>query len=178
MRRSTAEGVSRADSPSRSNARIAWRARGLAIGVAALAGCIAPMTPMQRMQDAANDLTTASRFGRMDMAMERVSQTSRDEFTRKHAGWGSAIRIADCDLSGLRLLDKDHAAVTLTVSWQRIDESDLRGTQISQKWQDHQGKWLLESEERIAGDVGLLGEPTTVVRAAPSRTQFESIIIR
>ena len=102
------------------------------------------------MQDAANDLTTATRFGRMDMALERVNRERREEFMRKHAGWGSAIRIADCDLSGLRLLDKEHAAVTLTVSWQRIDETDLRGTQIAQKWQDHHGRWLLESEERIA----------------------------
>jgi hypothetical protein len=141
-------------------------------------GCVAPMTPVQRMQDAANDLTTATRFGRMDMALERVNRDSRDEFVRKHAGWGSAIRIADCDLSSLRLTDKEHATVTLTVSWQRIDESELRGTQIAQKWKDHQGRWLLESEERIAGDFGLLGEPTTVVHGAPTRTQFESIVIR
>ena len=136
------------------------------------------MSPLQRMQDAANDLTTATRFGRMDMALERVSHASRDEFVRKHAAWGSTIRIADCDLSGLRFLDKEHAAVTLTISWQRIEESDLRGTQISQKWKDHRGRWLLESEERVAGDVGLFGEPTTVVRAAQGRTQFESITIR
>jgi hypothetical protein len=141
-------------------------------------GCVAPMTPVQRMQDAANDLTTATRFGRMDMALERVSHDSRDEFVRKHAGWGSAIRIADCDLSSLRLTDKEHATVTLTVSWQRIDESELRGTQIAQKWKDHRGRWLLESEERLAGDFGLLGEPTTVVHSPPTRTQFESIVIR
>jgi hypothetical protein len=150
----------------------------LALAAISLAGCVAPMTPMQRMQDAANDLTTATRFGRMDMALQRVSHASRDEFIRKHAGWGSAVRIADCDLSGLRLLDKEHAQATLTVSWHRIDESELRGTQIAQKWQDHRGRWLLESEERIAGDIGLLGEPITVVRAAPTRTQFESITIR
>lgn len=138
---------------------------------------MAPMSPVQRMQDAANDLTTATRFGRMDMALERVSHASRDEFLRKHAGWGSTIRIADCDLSSLRLLDREHAAVTLTVNWQRIDESELRGTQIAQKWRDHRGRWLLESEERIAGDIGLLGEPTTVVRAPAQRTQFESITI-
>ena len=28
-------------------------------------------TPVQRVQDAANDLTTATRFGRMDVAVER-----------------------------------------------------------------------------------------------------------
>ena len=150
----------------------------LALAAMSIAGCVAPMTPMQRMQDAANDLTTATRFGRMDMALLRVSVAGRDEFVRKHAGWGTVVRIADCDLSGLRLKDKEHAQVTLTVSWHRIDETELRGTQITQTWQDHRGRWLLESEERLAGDIGLLGEPTTVVRAPQSRTQFESITIR
>ena len=136
------------------------------------------MTPAQKMQDAANDLTTAMRFSRMDAALERVGNDSRAEFMRKHAAWGGAIRIADCELSGLRFVDEEHAEITITVSWQRIDESDLRGTQIVQRWKSNHGKWLLESEERLAGDVGLLGEATTVVRAAPSRTQFESITIR
>jgi hypothetical protein len=143
-----------------------------------LVGCMGAMTPMQKMQDAANDLTTATRFSRMDAALERVSNDGRADFMRKHAAWGGAVRVADCDLSGLRFIDKEHAEVMLTVSWQRIDESDLRGTQIVQKWKEASGKWLLESEERVAGDVGLLGEATTVVRATPSRTQFESIIIR
>jgi PBP1b-binding outer membrane lipoprotein LpoB len=143
-----------------------------------LSGCMHALSPAQKMQDAANDLTTATRFGRMDAALERVSNEGRDDFLRKHAAWGSAIRVADCELSGLRMTDQESATVTLTVSWQRIDESDLRGTQITQHWKSHQGKWLLESEERSAGDVGLLGESTTVVRAAPTRTQFESITIR
>ncbi|HMI84156.1 MAG TPA: hypothetical protein VK550_08670 [Polyangiaceae bacterium] len=178
MRKSIGLRPSLANSRARATARIAEVASCLAVSGAMLLGCFAPMSPVQRMQDAANDLTTATRFGRMDMALGRVSQASRDEFIRKHAGWGSAIRIADCDLSSLRLLDRDHAAVTLTISWQRIDESDLRGTQIAQKWRDDHGRWLLDSEERIAGDIGLFGEPTTVVRAAQTRTQFESIIIR
>src|SRR5690348_621300 len=51
----------------RGSARVAMGACWLALGALA-GGCIAPMTPLQRMQDAANDLTTATRFGRMDMA--------------------------------------------------------------------------------------------------------------
>jgi hypothetical protein len=113
----------------------------------------------------------------MDAALERVSNSGRADFIRKHAAWGAAIRVADCELSGLRFIDEETAEVMLTVSWQRIDESDLRGTQIVQHWKSSHGKWLLESEERSAGDVGLLGESTTVVRATPTRTQFESIII-
>jgi hypothetical protein len=141
-------------------------------------GCLGNFTPVQRVQDAANDLTTATRFGRMDIAMERVSRTGRDQFTARHASWGASLRIVDCDILGLRLRDKEHADVTLGVNWQRIDDSEMRSTQIAQHWRDHHGTWLLETEERASGDVGLLGEPTTVVRPTPSRAQFETITIR
>jgi hypothetical protein len=144
----------------------------------ALSGCLGNFTPVQRVQDAANDLSTATRFGRMDIAMERVAKAGRDQFNAKHAGWGSSLRIVDCDILGLRLRDKEHADVTLGVNWQRIDDSEMRSTQIAQHWSDHHGTWLLETEERSSGDVGLLGEATTVVRPAPSQAQFETITIR
>jgi hypothetical protein len=150
----------------------------MALLPALIAGCIGNMTPVQRMQDAVNDLTTATRFSRMDIALERVARTGREEFLQRHAAWGSSLRIADCDVAGVRLADKEHATVNVMVSWQRIDESELRSTQILQKWQDHNGRWLLHSEERLGGDVGLLGEATTVVRSAPNRVQFGSITIR
>jgi hypothetical protein len=143
-----------------------------------LSGCLGNFTPVQRVQDAANDLNTASQFGRMDIAMERVSKAGRDQFTVRHAGWGSSLRIVDCDILGLRLRDKEHADVTLGVNWQRIDDAEMRSTQIAQHWSDHRGTWLLETEERSSGDVGLLGEPTTVVKPAPSQAQFQTITIR
>jgi hypothetical protein len=143
-----------------------------------LGGCLGNFTPVQRVQDAANDLSTATRFGRMDIAMERVSKAGRDQFNVRHAGWGSSLRIVDCDILGLRLRDKEHADVMLGVNWQRIDDSEMRSTQIAQHWTDHHGAWLLETEERSSGDVGLLGEPTTVVRPTPSRAQFQTITIR
>ena len=143
-----------------------------------VSGCLGNFTPAQRVQDAANDLTTATRFGRMDVAAERVSKAGRDQFARRHAGWGASIRIVDCDILALRLRDKEHADVSLGVNWQRIDDVEMRSTEVAQHWQDHQGAWLLETEERASGDVGLLGEPTTVVRPKPSGAQFETITIR
>src|ERR1700710_736983 len=87
----------------------ALRFAGAAIAAVSLGACIGAMTPVQRMQDAAIDLNTAARFGRMDVAIERVSQAARDEFVRKHATWGGAIRVADSEIAGMRLLDKENA---------------------------------------------------------------------
>ena len=54
----------------------------------------------------------------------------------------------------------------------------MRSTELVQHWTDHKGTWLLETEERARGDVGLLGEPTTVVRPTATGAQFETITIR
>jgi hypothetical protein len=141
-------------------------------------GCVGNFSPVQRVQDAANDLSTATRFGRMDIALERVSRGERDRFVREHASWGSSVRIVDCDIVGMRLTDKEHADVMLAVSWNRLDQSEMRVTQITQRWSDHRGAWLLDTEERAGGDVGLLGEATTVVKPSQRPVQFETITIR
>jgi len=146
--------------------------------VGGLAACIGNLTPVQRAQDAANEFTTAARFGRTDMALERVSRDERDRFLRRHAAWGTAVRIVDCDILGVRLTDREHADVMLAVSWHRVDESEMRVTHVAQRWGDHRGAWLLDSEERAGGDVGLLGEPATVMRPAAGPVQFETITIR
>jgi hypothetical protein len=144
-----------------------------------LAGCLGNFTPVQRVQEAAHDLTTAARFGRMDIALERVSRNAREDFVKRHAAWGNAVRVVDSEVHGMALRDKEHADVFVTVGWQRIQESEMRVTYLAQHWRDHRGSWLLEGEERTAGDVGLLGEPITIVH--PARTdnvQFDSITIR
>jgi hypothetical protein len=147
----------------------------LLVGTAA---CIGNLTPSQRAQDAAIDFTTAARFGRMDIAIERVSKEDRERFAKQHAAWGTSIRIVDCDMLGLRITNKDHAEAVVSVSWHRVDESEMRITQIAQHWRDHRGAWLLDSEERTAGDVGLLGEAATIMRPTTGPAQFETITIR
>ncbi|HEX9297128.1 MAG TPA: hypothetical protein VF881_14895 [Polyangiaceae bacterium] len=148
------------------------------VAVLFMGGCVGHLTPLQRVQDAAQELNVATRFGRMDLATERVNRKTREQFVRQHSNWGSTVRVVDCEVSGLRLRDPEHAEVTVTVNWQRFDDSELRATHIAQRWQDHRGTWLLESEQRTGGDVGLLGEPTTAVRPPAQQVQFETITIR
>lgn len=140
--------------------------------------CMSGITPAQRVQDAANDYATAVRFGRMEVAAGQVSQNGHGAFVRQHAAWGNTLRVLDCELLALRLREKDHAEVVVSVSWQRVDETETRVTQVAQLWKDDSGSWRLESEERSRGDVGLLGEPVTVVPAPAGPTQFRTITIR
>jgi len=59
----------------------------------------------------------------------------------------------------MRWVERNHADVSLHVSWLRTAEADVQDTQLSQRWHDDEGKWLMTSEERVAGAVGLFNEP-------------------
>jgi hypothetical protein len=115
----------------------------------------------------------------MDVALDQVSRTAREEFAKQHAAWGNRVRVLDCEVSGLRLRDSEHADALLSVNWQRTDESEMRATQIAQRWSRHRSPWRIESEERARGDLGLLGEPQEdAPKALPAEKQFRTITIR
>jgi hypothetical protein len=137
----------------------------LAAVFALATGCMAPASPAQRLSDSAYDVSSAMRFGRMDIATEHVAADARAEFARKHAAWGRSVRIVDVELADLRLRDKDNADVVLQVSWQRANEADVRWTAVSQTWHDDRG-WRLVKVERSAGDHGLLADDTQPSGAA------------
>lgn len=145
---------------------------------ACMAACLGGYSPTERVQEAAQNLNMAARLGRMDIALEGVSGEAREAFAKRHASWGNAIQIVDYEFQGLVMRDKENADVFLTVSWHRVDESQMRMTSILQRWKDHRGTWMLATEERSGGDVGLLGESAVVVRPARRDVQFESVTIR
>jgi len=136
------------------------------VAALASAACAAAPTGAARAQNAAQELNLNARFGRMELAMESVAPGHREAFAERRRSWGSRVRIADAELSGFRLAGKEDALVSVRVSWYLLDEQELRTTTLRQAWHDHRGDWLLEREERLDGDIGLLGEP--IPRAEPS----------
>jgi hypothetical protein len=143
-------------------------------------GCVSQTSGPARAQETSNEFNLNTRFGRMEIAIEKVAPSAREDFTKHHQGWGSRIRIADLEGAGMRMTNeaKTEADVTLRFAWYRQDEDDLRSTTIRQHWREFKGDWKLVAEERVDGDVGLLGEPVERVRApaqdAP-RKQFPTV---
>jgi hypothetical protein len=133
---------------------------------ALLIGCPGPATGMARAQEAVQELNSATRYGRSEIAMEHVATKARDEFTARHRAWGSSVRIADLEVAGVRPKGERDAEAFVHVSWYRPEEQDLRTTTIKQGWRD-EGGWRLVSEDRVEGDVGLLNE--AVVYETPSQ---------
>jgi hypothetical protein len=146
--------------------------------VAALA-CAGVGTPASHAQEAMSGLAENLRFGRTELVVERISPDLKDQFVKQHAAWGGRITIADTEFGNFKMIGKEDAEDTLKITWYDGSQ-ELRSTLIHQKWHGPQGNWLLVSEERVDGDLGLLGE--TVVRQSPDeavapRAQFATVRI-
>jgi hypothetical protein len=125
------------------------------------------------------------RFGRIELAIDKVARDERANFIKRHQNWFGALRIVDLEMAGLTFRETGEADVFLSVNWQRADGSDSQSTVIHQEWRDFKGTWMLVKEERNQGDPGLLGEPVTPATTdeAPSRAargdmQYRTTIIR
>jgi hypothetical protein len=131
-----------------------------------LVSCVVPPNSSQRLTEAAMELNTATRFGRMDVALERVGAKAREDFLRRHAEWGTRLRVVDVEFGGFDLVKRDEADVFLDVLWLRSDEATVRATRIAQRWRDDRGRWELVREERKDGATGLLGDTPPVKKDA------------
>ena len=153
-------------------------ALAFAISATLLFGCLATQSKGAKLQDAAQNLNIATRFGRMDIASEMVAEKSLGDFTRRHAAWGREVRLIDVEFQGVQLTSKDEATVLVAVGWQRPDEQELRTTQLMQTWTYGPKGWKLIDESRAAGDVGLLGEKIDVMRPEKhADVHFKSVTI-
>jgi hypothetical protein len=124
-----------------------------------LGACMTPPSPAERVTDAAMELNLAARFGQLDVAVARTQKSVRPDFMKRHAAWGQSLRIVDVEMASLTLPESDRAVVLVDYAWVRNTEGTMRATRVEQHWKDD-GGWHLVRERRIAGDVGLLGEPT------------------
>jgi hypothetical protein len=146
--------------------------------VSALGACMPSQVPAREVSDVARDFNIATRFGRMDVAAEHTSEAHRSEFLASRSAWGKDVRVVDVELARLDVPDSEKAEVLVDVSWVRMDENLLRSTRLRQSWENPGGGWQLESEQRVSGDVGLLGENVMVLRPETHDTHFPTKTIR
>lgn len=123
-----------------------------------LSGCFAPVSPMQRVSDAARDLNVATRFSKMDLVATHVDGSFRSDFISRRQLWGKELRLVDIELAGVQIEDNTHARVMIDVSWVPLSDGILRSTRVEQRWQDDGHGWKLVNEQRKTGDTGLFGE--------------------
>lgn len=152
----------------------------VSLSSAVLLGCpVGHQSGPARAQEAATELNVNTRFGRMELAAERVAPAAREAFLARRRAWGGNVRVADYELAGFKMKGDSDAEMFVKVAWYRLDQGDLRVTTLRQKWHDFRGDWRLVDESRADGDVGLIGEPAPPAgprgTAAPRNAQFPTI---
>jgi hypothetical protein len=131
------------------------RAALLFAAAAPLLGCIAPITPMERLQHSANEVAGALRFSRTDIAAEYCSAAAHDAFLARHALWDKKTRVVDLELNGIFLRSSSEAEAILSVSWIHENGAELHTTEISQWWKHEGGSFRLSDEVFRGGDKAL-----------------------
>jgi hypothetical protein len=138
-----------------------------------------PTTGLAAAQQQAQAFNLDARFGRNELVLDQVAPAEREEFQMRHRAWGTAIRVADVELTGMHAHGDKDLDVTVHVAWYRPEQQDLRSTMLQQKWHAKTDGWELVSEKRVDGDYGLLGESVVFEQPAEPRkpTQFPTIRI-
>ena len=150
---------------------------GWGLGCVLVSACAMPPTGAQRAQQTAQDFNLDSRFGRNELVLPRVDPAARDEYTLHHRAWGTGVRVADIEMMGMKPHGDADVDVFIHVSWYRMEEQDLRSTTLKQSWHSKSDAWMLVSEKRMDGDLGLLGEAIVVQSPDTPRSspQFPTI---
>lgn len=144
-----------------------WSLLTSVMTVCALSGCtlIDSISPEVRLGDQVHQLNDEIRWGRVDLAAQRVAPSHRGLFVSSHRGWGTSIRIAEADVTNMQMgLPDGQAASLVTYSWFSERTMELSSTTVRQFWKGEGSGFVLSGEEVIGGDETLL-PGTPVVRA-------------
>ena len=110
-----------------------------------------------KLQDAVNELNDQARWGRMDLAVQRVHPAYKTDFVNIRGRWGREIQIADADIQGIQVDDeKENAVSVLTVRWYTLETMQVHDSVVRQHWRKAEGNYLLESEQVVHGSKELL----------------------
>ncbi len=142
--------------------------RILPIATLLLAGCMLQnVAPTERLGDAVNGITDETRWGRVDLAAQRVDPRFRAHFSASHTRWGRQIQIADAEVTQMTLADDGNSAVSVVaVSWYQLDAMDLRLSVVEQRWKRNGNEFVLSRERIVDGDNTLLAVARPARRAS------------
>lgn len=139
--------------------------RALALALAlpiVVAACLgrSQMTA-ERLRDAVVGYNDELRFGRSDLAVQRVDGPLRAQFVGSHYRWGRTLSIADSEIVNVEAIGESfhHAISFVNVTWHPIGTTILHETMVRQEWRKEGQTFVIIAESVIDGDPMLLAIP-------------------
>lgn len=135
-------------------------------------GCMLDnISPTRKLNESIRDMNDASRWGRIDLAVQFVEPTYQASFLKARYRWGRQFRIADTELVRLDIdSEQDHAVAFMAISWYSVDQMTLHNTVVRQVWKECDGHYLMIAEAVFEGDALLMQGPPTAVTKTGTQT--------
>src|SRR5690348_5365594 len=116
-----------------------------------LSGCfLQNINATERLQDQVYAFNDETRWGRVDLAAQRVAPDYRQSFLQTHHGWGTEIQISDAELTNLQIANDSESATALVfVSWYDMQTMEVHGTTLRQRWTKSAGPYQLAGEDIV-----------------------------
>jgi hypothetical protein len=119
-----------------------------------LTACIGAMeySSLDQVTIAAREYNQDVRWGRYDKAAKHVPVDTRQRFIDKHTNLEEDLEIDDFEMSGIEV-DKTKKTATARVeyTWSLKTRGIVEKTTTKQKWERHDGEWIVAGEERVKG---------------------------
>ena len=138
----------------------------------ALPGCLLQnISASETLRDSVVGLNDELRWQRMDLAVDRVAPSFRQEFVHAHGRWGGEVQVADTELLRVRIDDEDGSATSLVaVRWYSMRTMTLHQSTLEQNWERAGRYFILTSEDVVGGDERIFAdEPGPVLHAAEGK---------
>jgi hypothetical protein len=117
-------------------------------------GCLAGMgySSLDQVTNAAREYNNDVRWGRFDQAAKHVPVDTRQRFIDKHTNLAEELEIADFELTNIEVdKKKQTASARLEYTWSLKSRGIVEKTTTKQKWEKHDGDWVVAREERVKG---------------------------
>ncbi len=130
------------------------------LSVGLLCGCLLNnINPSQKLNERVQEYGDATRWNRLDIAVQMVTPSYREAFMKRHAAWGRAVEVADAELIHIQIAaDGNTATSTLAYSWYDLSAMTLARTVVRQTWDIRNGYQVM-SEDVLEGAAELLPTP-------------------
>ncbi len=135
---------------------------GIALAVLGASGCIFQnVSPIERLRDSVIGYNEEVRWGRTDLAIQRVEPEFRPRFVISHRSWGRDVQIGDMDIMNVQVAGEERESAESVVLYRWYDQRTmlLADTTVRQVWEKGVNEYTLVSEQIIAGDPSLLEIP-------------------
>jgi len=120
---------------------------------------IQSISPETHLSDQVHQLNDEARWSRIDLAAMRCDPRYRPAFLASHRRWGSAIRVADADITNLTMGRDGEASSLVTYQWVDERSMELFATTVRQRWTGNgEIGFHLVGEDIVAGETRLYEE--------------------